>query len=217
VVGAVIPLADDERHYLLQVMRRRVGDPVEVLAFDGRVFLAEVVSTDGVRIVAEGERPWQPVRAITLVQALLKGDHFSDVVDRATQAGVSRFVPLITDRTIVREVKSTRLDRWRTIAKEASEQCRRGDVPTISDPIALKDLYPEKDADAVVLHPGGPGGAPWNTPTHKPLTLVVGPEGGLSDDEVAALTSRGFEPLSLEGPVYRAENAGAFAAVLFLH
>lgn len=216
-VGSVVSLEGDQRHYLLQVMRRQPGDPLEVLASDGSVFLAELAGADRVRIVGEADAAWRPRRQITLIQALLKGDHLSDVVDRATQAGVSRFVPLITERSVVREAKATRAERWRTIAKEASEQCRRADVPVIEDTRHLLNLYPAAGADGFVLHPGATRAEPWKTASQQALTLVVGPEGGLTSGEVALLASRGFEPLSLGGPVYRAENAGAFAAVLFLH
>lgn len=216
---AVMELPDADRHYLTQVMRRAPGDEIEVLTPEGTVWRARILAAGRVQLLGESDAAWTPRRPITLVQALLKGDHFSEVVDRATQAGVAHFIPLVTERCIVREVKPHRLERWRTVAKEASEQSKRAAVPEVSCPMALSDLVVESGSQGFVLHPHASPGLPWQGrqgDPSGPLTLIVGPEGGLSSTEVEWLETRGFQALSLGPGVYRAENAGAFAAVLFL-
>jgi 16S rRNA (uracil1498-N3)-methyltransferase len=219
VVGAMgtrVPVSATDWHYLTQVMRRDSGDSIEVLCRDGLVF--EAILLDGQQLEIRGAvaHVRKPGRHITLYQALLKGDHFSAVVERATEAGISRFVPLVTERSIVRDVSPNRASRWRAIAKEASEQCQRPDVPLVEDMMRLTDLAATSGCDAFVLDPRARDARPWLLPSEAPLELVIGPEGGFTPTELNLLSARGFLPLSLGERVYRAENAGAFAAVLFL-
>jgi len=203
-------------HYLSQVMRRNVGDKLEVLTSDGQVWTVHI---EGEREIAFDHPIVTGItlkRDITLYQALLKGDHFGSVVERGTEAGIRHFVPLITERTISRDVSANKLTRWRAIAKEASEQSRRMEVPDIVEPMRLKDLIVPSKTQGFVLDPLGPYERAWLLLDTSPLGLVVGPEGGLSAMEFELLFHAGFAPLSLGPRVYRAENAGAFAAVLFL-
>jgi 16S rRNA (uracil1498-N3)-methyltransferase len=129
--GQVVALSISDQHYLRDVMRKKVGDALEVLALDGSVWRAQIGENGAVvQLLSWAFMAWTPDRYITLYQALLKGDHFGEVVDRATQAGVSRFVPLITERTIVRELTANRVARWQALAREASGKvaelmCRR--------------------------------------------------------------------------------------------
>ncbi len=219
VVGACgtrVPVGASDWHYLTQVMRRESGDRIEVLAEDGEVFEAVLVDGQHVEIRGKVANVRKPRRHITLYQALLKGDHFSEVVERATEAGISRFVPIVTERSIVRDVSPNKAARWRAIAKEASEQCQRPDVPGIEEMKRVSDLRAAAGSDAFVLDPRANDARPWLVPADHPLDIVIGPEGGFTPAELDLLSARGFLPLSLGERVYRAENAGAFAAVLFL-
>lgn len=198
-------------------MRRKVGDALEILTAAGAVWLATIVDGDGgIQFERVLCAPRPPARGVVLYQALLKGDRFSEVVDRGTQAGVSRFVPLVTARTIVRDVSPSKWQRWQTIAKEASEQCGRAEIPTIGPLVRLAEVELNAEERGFVLHPDAPYARPWLEADSAPVALVVGPEGGLNAFEVQQLTQKGFLPLSLGPRVFRAENAGMVAAVLFL-
>lgn len=221
-VGQIIGLAPEQQHYLVSVMRHKDGDPIEVLTVDGLVFRADILlGATAVRVTGQTGRVWKPRRHITLYQALLKGDHFSEVIDRASQAGVALIVPIVTDRTIVREVRPQREVRWRAIAKEASEQSQRASILEIGPLTLLKDVALLHGSKGFVLHPHPSEShhhlkRSWLKEDASPVALLVGPEGGLSADEVSYLQQNRFEPLSLGPSVYRSENAGAFASVLFL-
>ena len=213
--GRTAPLDPDLQHYLFTGMRRHPGDVVEVLVPEGPVWTARLIDARTGRmggLVDQG----LPPRSLTLYQALLKGDRFSEVVDRATQAGVTRIVPIVTERTIVRSVSPNKMARWRHIAKEASEQSRRLQVPELSDVVPLAGITAGADAQAYALDPRGSREQPWRDPSPALVEVAVGPEGGFSPSEIEELASAGFAPLSLGAAVYRAENAGAFACVLFL-
>ncbi|MCY0898773.1 MAG: RsmE family RNA methyltransferase [Firmicutes bacterium] len=215
--GAALWLPSREWHYVHRVMRARPGDRLEVLTGDGEVWLATVANSDGLITLDQLLVEASPIpRVITLYQALLKGDRFSEVVDRATQAGVSIFVPIISERTIVRDISSSKWTRWQVIAKEASEQCGRSDVPKIGPLSRIEEIDLKSGEDGYVLHPPVAYDRPWLQPSTTPLALVVGPEGGLTAREVESLQRRGFRPLSLGPRIFRAENAGAVAATLFL-
>lgn len=216
VAGVRLSLGASDRHYLMDVMRRRPGDMVEVLTRDGGAWTARISEDGSVVLEEPAATVRDPRRQITLYQALLKGDHFGAVVDRATQAGVSRIVPIVTSRCIVREVSQNKRTRWELLAKEAAEQSQRRSAPAIDGCVPLAALTQDPDALAYVLHPEAPQARPWLENDDRPVRLVIGPEGGLSPDELQHLTAKGFAPLSLGPLVYRAENAGAFGAVLFL-
>lgn len=214
--GRVVPVSADDWHYLVDVMRRRPGDRIEALAPDGTVWSARLGESGSLQLESRATEIVRPGRSITLFQALLKGDHFGEVVERGTEAGISVFVPMVTARSIVRAVSPNKEARWRTIAKEASEQSRGARVPAIEPLVDCKNVEPPPGSLAFVLDPRAPYRSVWLDSADQPVALAVGPEGGFAPDEYEGLYARGFQPLSLGPRVYRAENAGAFAAVLFL-
>ena len=211
-----VAVSPQDTHYLTAVMRRRVGDFVEVLARDGQIWLGEWLGEGTILLKELALSGWAPRRQVILYQALLKGDHFSEVVDRATQVGVSRIVPLVTHRCIVRDVTLNRMGRWRAIAKEASEQSRRSGVPELEELAFAEKLTAYPEAESYVLAPTARVDRPWLKENQGPLELVVGPEGGLTPLEIERLGERGFSSLSIGHQVFRSENAGSFAALLFL-
>lgn len=213
--GRTVPLTEAERHYLFRVMRRRVGDRIEAVVPGSGVFSARLVE-DGIELGSPlaGAKPGVDIQ---LGQALLKQDRFAEVVDRGTQVGISSFVPVVTERTVVRDVPAKRLERWRAVAREAAEQSRRSDVPEILPPIPLLELTPGENAVGLVLDPKGEALHRFLTRLTEPVfgvVLAVGPEGGFSPREADGLAKRGFVRVSLGPYILRAENAGMVAAAL---
>lgn len=216
-VGDQVRLSGDDAHYLKTVMRVRPGDSFELLTSEGRLFRAEMGEADSAAVMEELAPPAPVAIHITLYQALLKGDRMRDVVEKGTEVGISRFVPLVTARTVVREASSAKQQRWQTVAKEAAEQCRRREVPAVEPVRDWRRLDPAVGGSWWVLSPQGD---PWmalrSEIRDRTLHVVVGPEGGLTDDEVAQLVHRGAKAVSLGPRIYRAENAGVWAALLVL-
>ena len=155
-------------------------------------------------------------RTIILAQALLKGQRMDWMLQKAAELGVSRIVPLITDRTIVqprRERLATQLQRWRAILRDAAQQSGRTRLPELDEPTdlasSLQQMTP--DLSRLIL---------WEReqreflaqyllalPPERPLALFIGPEGGFSPDEVSACLAQGVHPVSLGPLVLRAETA----------
>lgn len=209
-----------EAHHLHDVLRVRKGSSIE--AFDGRGLEASgrVVSAgpQGVEIELDA-----PVRGtaeaaieLTLAVALLKGDKLAEVVRKGTELGVVRFRPYVARRADAVSLAPTKLVRLRRVAEEAAKQSRRSLVPEVVDPVALRELTfdgralvacPDAESTLRVALTGGP--------TER-LTLVTGPEGGLVDDEVAALRARGAQPIRLGARILRAETAPVVLAAAVL-
>lgn len=210
-----LDLPEAPAHHAARVLRLRVGDAV--VLFDGRggEFAATIaaigkhaVSVDvGAHHAVERESPVD----VTLVQAISSGDRMDLTVQKAVELGVARIVPVESERCVVRlkgERAEKRVAHWQQIAIGACEQCGRNRVPGIM-PIATLDAWLAV-ASAAQRWQLAPGAAkPWREMPRpdRPIEILVGPEGGLTDAEIAAATRAGFEPVRLGPRVLRTETA----------
>jgi 16S rRNA (uracil1498-N3)-methyltransferase len=211
-------------HYLAHVLRARPGD--KVVLFDGAGqeadAIIEVVAEAGLVLSVSAPRAAATRGApITLLCGLLKGEKMDLVIQKATELGAARIVPLVTDRSVVRldeERGEARRARWSRIAAEAARQSRRADVPEIAAPTdfgaALAAAAPH--ALRLLLHEGET--APLRLDEPLEVVVAVGPEGGFSPEEVAAARAAGFQVAGLGPRVLRAETAAiaALAVVGYL-
>jgi 16S rRNA (uracil1498-N3)-methyltransferase len=205
-------------HHVARVLRRVVGD--EVLLFDGAARLEALARIDAIEdgrvsVTVRELRPArvQSAREVVLVQALGKGDRFDQIVRDATELGATRIIPLLTRRTVVKpgERGARKAERWRTIATEAARQSGRGDTPVLDEITTLADLSRSVHVDhPLVLSPRAtlPAGAAILGQTGS-LALVVGPEGGLDEDEVDQLAAAGWTPVTLGPRILRTETVAA--------
>lgn len=220
---------DDARH-LTRVLRLAAGSKVLLLDGSGRVYAAEVreVDREGVWALVTGpaELPADPGLRVTLVPSLAKGERMDDLVQKATEVGVAAIVPVVSERTVVRltpEKAGRRVERWRRIATEAAEQCRR---PLVPDVLAVCRFE-----EALGLVPaGGAAFFLWeeergtglkdalrSRPPAREVFLFTGPEGGFTPEEAAAAAARGAISVSLGPRLLRADTAGVVAATLVLY
>lgn len=164
----------------------------------------------------------EPVRSVTLYCAVLKRENFEWVIQKCTELGVKRFVPIITARTVK---TGLRMERLRVIAKEAAEQSGRGIIPTIDHPLEFdraclsgrQALEEAKNQKNIFFH------TLTNEQTRKPenqqtpVSIWVGPEGGWTEEEVDKAKNQGFIFSSLGSLILRAETAAIIAAYVGLH
>lgn len=214
--GDRLVLTSEQTHYLERVMRQKIGDVLEVHFAGEGVHRATLLGAGELQIDPATTPVLELPTRILLYQSLLKHDHFAEIVERGTEAGIADFIPLVTDRSIVREVTPNRDQRWRKIAIEATEQCRRAEVPRIHPVASLKDIRPPEAGIGLLLDPSG---LPLRTAVANhavEVALAVGPEGGFTAEERSLLIDRGFLAVSLGPHIFRSENAGAFAAVMLL-
>lgn len=222
VAGAEVAVAADRAHYLLEVLRLRAGDPVEVFDGRGTRLQARIVAADrrGARL-AIGARlpgpPPSPLRA-TLVQGIAQGDRMDLVIEKACELGAERIVPVFTERGMVR-LDAARAARrhahWQRVAEAACMQSGRDALPVIEAPLALAawlDEAPRADALRLLLSPGATvplTGA--GIDAGRPVEILVGPESGLSGAEEERAAAAGFAPIRLGARTLRTETAGLAA------
>lgn len=213
--GDQIFLSGGEARQIDKVLRLRPGAVIEVLDGSGCAFLArlEVVSSSRVqgRILGRKEVWTESPLQLTLGQALPRGSKMDFIVQKATELGVSRIVPLWGERTIGEGIGEQRLSRWQRIAKESAEQCGRLLIPTVESPRSLISFLAEEREGRGLLFWEGERDlflrqvlAEGRRDTH--YVLLVGAEGGFSPQEVDMAKGRGFLSVSLGGRILRCET-----------
>lgn len=223
-----VPLTGERRHYLVHVLRLAEGDALEVFDGKGRAFDARVtaLNPEEVRLSLGAARSTPPQRALSILQGLPKGDKLEWVLQKGTELGATAFHPVETARSVVKlEPKRAgeRTARWRKIVEEAARQCRRNDVPEVHAPRPLLEaaralepgtllLVLDEEETAVPLGEAFRSAAPAT-----PVALVVGPEGGLAREEVAALVALGARGVTLGSRILRTETAALAALAVMQH
>ena len=218
-----VTLGSDEARHLRDVLRLKAGDEVYVFDGRGREFRCTVSSskreTAELRIEAEVE-PAKPESQLqlNLCVALLKGEKFDLVVQKATELGVHKITPLITRYADIHlrdpADSNKRVARWQRIALEAAKQSGRAFVPEISLPIRFEEAL---DADGLGLMFSERGGEPLEHIRQtgvQSVTALVGSEGGWSDEEIQSARARDFHVITLGGRILRAETAAITVTAL---
>ena len=221
----VVLLSGAEGRHAAAVRRLRAGERADV--GDGAGLVAECVVTAHssreleLAVRARREVP-RPDPLLTVVQAIPKGDRGELAVEEMTEVGVDRIMPWAAARCVPvwRAERGARsLARWRATAREAAKQSRRAWIPEVTEPVPTADVARviTKAACAIVLEPGAAqslGGL--RPPESGDLVVIVGPEGGITDEENAAFRTAGATPRSLGPTVLRTSTAGAVAAAVLL-
>ncbi len=228
-VGVEATLSSAAAGHVLRVLRMAVGDAVTLFNGDGNDYTAELVTADRRTAVArvrgiEAARNESPL-PLTLAQGLARGDKMDLVVQKATELGVARIVPLLSERGGVRLDDARgdkRLQHWRMVAAGACEQCGRARLPVIEPPRELDAWLGQLDdggALRLALLPDAQQGLRGLPMPATGAVLVVGPEGGLGERDIAALQAGGFSGLRLGPRILRTETAGlaALAALQALY
>jgi 16S rRNA (uracil1498-N3)-methyltransferase len=211
----------DAAKRLTSVLRLRRGDAFTVFGGDGREYEATLEGTAGKRVAATvgpvtRQAPPAPL-ALELHCGLVRANRFDNVVEKATEAGADVIVPLISEHSARGEQPSAaRYERWERIAIEASEQSGRLYAPVLGRPATFETVLRAPGAVVVVCEPGG---VPWPEgarllPQRGRLLLLVGPEGGFSDAEVAAARGAGAIVAAVAPHILRTETAAILATGL---
>ena len=224
---SALTLTGGEAHHGLRVLRVRLGEKVGVLDGEGHHYLCEVesISKDAIRLTVLRKTfvDLLPYR-ITLVQAIPKGRMFDAIVQKATELGVFRIVPLLTDRVVMQlddDQSEVKTERWRTVAIEAIKQCGSPWLPRVEAPISASDLVaraePFELSFVASLQSDSRHPREWlknfqQTQKRRPASLCVwvGPEGDFTPGEIDAAKSVGALPITLGPLVLRSETAAIY-------
>jgi len=223
--NSVLELASDKARYLGRVLRLRVGDNLSVFDGEGSEFTATITAVSKANATLRVDEKTNvatesPLR-VHLVQGISRGERMDFVVQKATELGVKRITPVLTEFGVVKlnaERAEKRREHWQKVAASACEQSGRARLPLIDTPIPLKNWFghkPKQVDSEIVLRPDATMPlAGIDSPATK-VCVLIGPEGGFSDTEFEDAEIAGFRPVSLGPRVLRTETA-AIAAIAVL-
>lgn len=220
IVPGAVRIDGPQAHYLIAVMRLKLGDPVKL--FDGVSgewlgTAASIGKRDLTLEVSDLLRPREAVPDLWLCAAPLKKGRIDWLMEKACELGVDRVVPVLTRRTVVDRLN---LDRLRAHMIEAAEQCGRTAVPTLDEPMKLTALLRDWPAERALFFADEAGGLPAFEAMRErpgPAAILIGPEGGFDDDERAAIRALpGAIGISLGPRILRADTAAAAAISLWM-
>lgn len=210
-----ILLGGDEARHLARVARRGVGEVVEI--FDGRGlgFEARIVAVGKDQVECErlgGVADRLAPLDLTLCVAPPKGDRFDWLVEKATEIGVSRLIPVRAARSVV-DPRSGKIDRLRRLVIEASKQCGRNRLMRIEDPMTATQVFSQEKAPILVLaEMSGAQGGPGEILPRGEVALAIGPEGGWTADEIVRAHEEGWASVSFGATRLRVETAAIVGA-----
>ena len=223
--GTEIELDGDRARYLGRALRARVGDKVYVFNGEGAEWTAAILhiskNTITLRVENSHEAGTESPLKIHLVQGISRGERMDLVVQKATELGVKRITPVITEYGVVKLDESRankRRDHWQKIATSAVEQAGRVRLPLVDTPIPLKNWFgdkPKKVDTELILKPGATTTLVSMPAPETKVCVLIGPEGGFSDSEYEDAEIAGFKAVSLGPRILRTETAAiATLAVL---
>ncbi len=227
--GGLVRLSPEQAHQVRQVLRLGPGDTIIVLDDRGaeyEVTLTTVGQKEAVgRVVSTRPTASEPKVQLTLFQSLLIREKFEWVLQKATEIGVTQIVPVLTARGLVRtkQIEENKLDRWQRILTEAAEQAHRGRIPRLEPVVSVADVFsrfvgfdrfliaaPSETVNLrEALHGIGRSDAS--------IALLIGPEGGFTDEEVTLARAKGAIAVGLGPRILRTETAALVACALILY
>jgi 16S rRNA (uracil1498-N3)-methyltransferase len=216
----------DAANHIARVLRLAPGDPLTV--FDGRggEYAARIGAIRRGAVVIEVRERSAAIREstleLTLAQGVSRGERMDWVVQKATELGVTRIVPVLTERTVVKldaRQAERKVAHWRGIAIAACEQSGRDRIPQVAPPVALHDLLHDIDSRAtrLLLSPTGTQRVSDLKAPEGGIVVLIGPEGGLAETEQRAALAAGFLAVRLGPRVLRTETAAVAALTLLQH
>jgi 16S rRNA (uracil1498-N3)-methyltransferase len=222
--AAALPLPSGPAQHLVRVLRAQPGDALVLFNGRGGEFAATVESVERsavtVRIGAHAAIERESPLTTTLLQAIARGDKMDHILQKATELGVTRVIPVQSARSNVRldaGAAARKQEHWQGVATAACEQCGRNRVPEVGQPMTLGAALQSTTADLKLLLLPEAGANPLPTPPPHSIALLVGPEGGFDPQEIDAARQHGFTACRFGPRVLRTETAAlaALAALQF--
>ena len=218
--GAHVTLPSAGAYHVARVLRMREGAPLRVFDGNGGEFEAEITQVAGdavtVQLGTQAQTATESPLRITLVQGVSRSERMDWTLQKATELGVAAIAPVLTARSVVRlddKQVAKKHAHWQGIVIGACEQCGRARVPAVSPATTLRDYFTNvrKDGMRLVLSPAAPRSLAGIASLPSKVELLIGPEGGLEDDELVGAEKAGFMPVRLGPRVLRTETAAVVA------
>ena len=240
-IGRNIIIIDDagDLHHMVKVLRLKEGDEVDVsdtLEWEYRARITSLSEEEAQLEILDKQRfAAEPSVEVTLFQGIPKQGKMETIIQKCVELGVHDIVPVFMDRTVVKDKGNSgkKTQRWNKVSAEAVKQCRRGIIPEIAEPVRTKDAIEAfADYDLVLFPYENEKGKTIKealltatNPMYEEITgnrlervaLIIGPEGGFSDEEAAAIVAAGGEAVSLGRTILRTETAGMAALAMIMY
>ena len=224
--GTIAHITGEEAGHISRVLRMRAGDELTLCDGEGMFYDAAITEIQGGEVTAEISRqysaPTEPKVKITLFQGIPKNPKLEFIVQKVTEIGVVRVVPMNTTRIVAKLEKENKVQRLQKIAAEAAKQSHRGIVPVVSAPVPFeKAVEMATEADIAII--------PYEEENRQSLrdflrgkeaeslAILIGPEGGFEESEVVLAKEKGIVPVTLGPRILRTETAGLVTAALTLY
>ena len=214
--GKTAELDSDNSHHLNKVLRFPVGKNITVFNGDGFDYTALVQDskkTTSLKVISKARNNTESKLDLTLAQGIAKGEKMDFLIQKAVELGVTRIIPMKLERCVVRlsdEKVQKKIDHWQKIANHACEQSGRSVIVSVSDPVSLEGLLEEKGHNGFVLHHRAEIGLSQVQETSN-ATILIGPEGGLTEKEVSDSEFAGYQSVHIGKRVLRTETASLAA------
>jgi len=220
-LNKTVSFSEKKRHHLQHVLRMKEKEVIRIVDSSNDVFLAEIIIEEGEMcarcfefVLKKAERK----NDVTLLMGLIKKEKWDFCLQKCTELGVTRIVPFESMRTVVKskeERSEKKLERWNKIVLEAAQQCKRDCVPEVTVPMKLMDAidYYTSDLNLVAYESCVTDSKKLRDVIEdgKSMTLIIGPEGGFDEAEIAKLKEKGVECITLGNRILRAETAAIYA------
>jgi 16S rRNA (uracil1498-N3)-methyltransferase len=226
IIDDHVNFVEDISHQICRVLRLKVDDQVTVLDNLGNQFEVKLVNVDPHeclgKILLKKTNTAEPMKELHLFIAMTQREKFELILQKCCEIGVSQFTPIITERSIVVSVNDfqKKRERWERILKEAAEQSRRGKIPKLNDPEIFQKA---------VLNQNGFNLIAWEKDENSKIetvfsgfdgqkvSLMIGPEGGFSENEINLSIKNNWQPISLGKRILRMETAAMVTSALVLN
>ena len=228
ILSSKISLTGQNAKHILKVLRKKKGDQIFITDGEGTDYNSIITNTTTdvieIKIIDKFESVTESSIDITLCSGMLKNKKMDFIIKHVTQLGIQKWIPFFCKRSIpVPDKKkiNTRKQRWKTIAKESLKQCNRSCLPQISEPVDFKTLmdqskppdlkivfYEKSDQTIQTLR---------NTFSPEKIIILIGPEGGFSEDEILTAKQKGFVSIGLGPRILRSETASITSCTLIQH
>ncbi|MHB8171742.1 MAG: 16S rRNA (uracil(1498)-N(3))-methyltransferase [Thermincolia bacterium] len=222
---------EDVKH-ITKVLRLQAGDNITVSDGEGRDYLVELQELTSTEvtgtILEEGANTAEPPIDVTMVQGLPKGEKMEQIIQKCTELGVNRIIPVAMERSVVQldaKKAGARRERWQRVAVEAAKQCQRGRIPYIDELCSWKDLWATIAQDDLII-------MPWEIEKNhglqkalngvkalekRKIFIIIGPEGGISPGEAEDARGQGALAVSLGPRILRTETAGPAVLAIIMY
>lgn len=214
-VAEEVVLGGEQAHQIANVLRLKAGEQISLVrnGVESLVVLGSIGATEvRGRCISKRSADAEPRVRLTLALPILRGDRTEEVIEAVTQLGVSRIVPFVSSRSVVRSLADAKRQRWVRVAREAAETARRGRVPVIDETRDWEKLFATLDAPVLVAWESEVLVKLEDAVPHAPqLSLVIGPEGGLAMEEIVIARAHAAVTVSLGPRNLRSETAATAA------